>query len=106
MPRATEVEWLEQDVGGAIAKRVLELVDHQAVAVATETFQGNGRARHVPAQALQFPALSGFASNGGIEREAVALGREGLRRRAPFEPGPGVCRRRVLRPAIGPTAIR
>jgi len=36
MPRATEVQRFEQDVGSAIAKRVLELVDHQPIAVDTQ----------------------------------------------------------------------
>ena len=56
-----EVERLEQDVGGgAIAKRVLELVDHQAVAVAAEALQGNGGARHIAAQTLQLSAFAGL----------------------------------------------
>ena len=46
-----EVQRFEQHVGGAIAKRVLELVDHQPVAVAAETLQGNGGARHIAAAA-------------------------------------------------------
>jgi len=39
---------------------MLQLVDHQAVAVATETFQGNGRARHMAAQALQLAPIAGL----------------------------------------------
>jgi len=37
-----EVERLEQDVGGAVAKRMLQLVDHQPVTVAAETLTRNG----------------------------------------------------------------
>ena len=44
-----EVERLEQDVGGAVTKGMLQLVDHQSVAVAAETLQGNGGARHIAA---------------------------------------------------------
>ena len=33
-----KVERLEQHMGGAIAKRVLELIDHQPIAVAAEPY--------------------------------------------------------------------
>ena len=79
MPRATEVERLEQDMGGAVAKRVLEFVDHQPVAVTAETLQGNGRACHIPAQALQLSPIAGLAS------------------KRPSKPAPDVRRRNVLR---------
>ena len=72
-----EVQRLEQDVGGPLAKGVLELVDHQAVAVVAQTLQGDGRARHIAAQAFQLPAFAGLAGNGRIQREAVPRGREG-----------------------------
>jgi len=58
-----EVERLEQDVGGAVAKRMLQLVDHQPVTVAAETLTRNARARHVAAQALQLAAIGRSASN-------------------------------------------
>ena len=80
-----KVERLEQDVGGAIAKRVLQLVDHQAVAVTAKTLTRKSRARHIPAQALELTPLVAPAGNRRIEREAVALGRQRLYRRAPFE---------------------
>ena len=46
-----QVKRLEHDVAGAIAKGVLQLIDHQAiaVAVAAETIEGDGRARDVAA---------------------------------------------------------
>jgi len=56
---------------------MLEPVDHQAVAVAAETLQRDGRARHVAAQAFQFPALVGPAGHRRIERETVTRGGEG-----------------------------
>lgn len=78
-----EVQRLEQDVGGPIAKRVLELVDHQPVAVAAETLTRNGRARHIAAQTLQLSAIAGLAGDGRIEREAVPRSGEWLRRLPP-----------------------
>jgi hypothetical protein len=43
------VQRLEQYVGGAVAKGVLQLVDRQAVAVAAETLQFDRWARHIAA---------------------------------------------------------
>jgi len=48
-----EVQWLEQNMGGAVTERVLEFVDHQPVPVAAQTLTRNGGARHIPAQPLQ-----------------------------------------------------
>jgi len=42
MPRATEIEWFEKDMGGAVAKWMLELVDHQPIAVDTQPLEGDG----------------------------------------------------------------
>ena len=78
-----EVQRLEQDVGGPIAKRVLEFVNHQPVAVAAETLTRNGRARHIAAQALQLLAIAGLAGDGRNEREAVTRSGEWPRRLAP-----------------------
>ena len=101
---------LEQDVGGAIAKGMLQFVDHQAVAVAAETFQGNCRARHVPAQALQLSAIAslGQATAALSEKPSrAAVKGFGGSRLGPVEGSSrGMCRRRVLRPAMGPTAMR
>ena len=71
MPRATEVQGLEQDMRGAVAKGKLQFVDHQAIAVPAQTLQGNGRARHIAAQALQLAPVARSASDRCIEREAV-----------------------------------
>jgi len=44
-----EVQRLEQHMGGAVAKGMLELVDHQGVAVAAQALQRDGGARHIAA---------------------------------------------------------
>ena len=73
-----EVQRLEQNVGGAIAKRVLQFVDHQTIAVAAETLKANRGAGHIAAHSLQLPALLGLAEHCRIERITIARGREGL----------------------------
>ncbi len=45
-----EAQPLEQNGSGAIAKRVLHLVDHQAIAVSIQTLTRDGRAREISAQ--------------------------------------------------------
>jgi len=50
---------------------MLQLVDHEAVAVAAQAVEGNGGGRHIPAQAPRLSALAGLAGDGRIEREAV-----------------------------------
>jgi hypothetical protein len=74
-----QVQRLEQNVGGAVTKGMLQLVDHQAVAVAAQSLQGNCGARHIAAQALQLAAIAALAGDRSIEREAVTSGRERLR---------------------------
>jgi len=37
-----EVQWLEQDVGGAVGERAFELVDDEAVAVDAQALEGDG----------------------------------------------------------------
>lgn len=66
-------------VGGTVAKAMLQLIDHQSVAVSAQALQSNGGARHVAAQALQLSPIAGLAGDGRIEREAVPPGGEGLR---------------------------
>ena len=78
-----EVERFEQHMGRAIAKGMLQPIDHQAVPVAAQALQGNGGARHVPAQPLQLSAIASLAGDGRIERETVTSGSEGLRRLPP-----------------------
>jgi hypothetical protein len=39
---ATEVEWFEKDMGSAVAKWMLERVDHQPITVDTQPLQGDG----------------------------------------------------------------
>jgi len=58
---------------------MLQFVDHQAIAVPAHTLQGNGRARHIAAQALQLAPVARSASDRRIEREAVTRGGERLR---------------------------
>jgi hypothetical protein len=53
-------------MGGAVAKGMLELVDHQAIAVSGEALERDGGARHIAAQALQLSPLAGRAADGGI----------------------------------------
>ena len=52
MPRATEVEWFEKDMGGVVAEWMLDLVDHQPIAVDTQPFQGDGPSGNVTTNAL------------------------------------------------------
>ena len=47
-----EVEWFEKDMGGAVAKWMLELVDHQPIAVDTQPLQGDGPSGNVTTNAL------------------------------------------------------
>ena len=49
---ATEVEWSEKDMGGAVAEWMLELVDHQPIAVDTQPLQGDGPSGNVTTNAL------------------------------------------------------
>jgi len=49
LPPAAFVHPWTAELGGAVTKGMLQLVDHQSVAVAAETLQGNGGARHIAA---------------------------------------------------------
>jgi hypothetical protein len=53
---------------------MLELIDHQTVAVAAEALEGNRRARHIATQALQLSPVAGLANDRRIGREAATLG--------------------------------
>ncbi len=102
-----EVERLEQELSGAVAKGMFQLVHHQAVAVAAQTFERNGGPRDVATQPLELSSLGGPAGHRSVQREAVPRRGERLvrlHRGGVVEPG--TCRRSVLRPAIGPTAMR
>jgi hypothetical protein len=44
-----EVKRLEQHMGGAVAQGLRQLVDHQAIAGAAKTIEGDGWARDVAA---------------------------------------------------------
>jgi len=48
-------------MGGAVAKGMLQFVDHQGVAVAAQTLQRDGAARHIAAQAFQLAAIAGLS---------------------------------------------
>ena len=66
LPPAAFVHPCTAHMGGAVAKGVLQRVDHQGVAVAAQALQRNGRARHIAAQALsnlrRSPALQATAA--------------------------------------------
>jgi AraC-like DNA-binding protein len=52
MPGATEVGGLADHVGGAVGERSLERVDEEAVAVAAQTLEGDGRSEQLAAHTL------------------------------------------------------
>ena len=52
-----EVLRFEQYVGSPIGEGMLELVDHQAIAINAQVLLGDGRARHVADYALELYAI-------------------------------------------------
>ena len=67
-----EIQWLEQDVGGAVGVGAFELIDHEPVGVEAQAFEGDGRAEEIAAYALELITLVGLTGDGGVQRETVA----------------------------------
>ena len=59
-------------MGGAIGVGVFERVAQLAFVSDRQSFQRQGRTRHITAQPFELIALMGLAANGCIQREAVA----------------------------------
>ena len=57
------VERVEDDVGGAVAKRLLELIDHLSAFVGCETSIGNGGPSDMATELLELVALVGLAAD-------------------------------------------
>ena len=68
-----EVELLTQELGGAVAKRVLELGGDQAVAVATKALEHERGTRDIAASPFEPLSLLGPAGHRRVQREAVAV---------------------------------
>ena len=65
-----EVEWVEDDVGGAVAKRLLEPIDDLSPIVGREPLVGDGGPRDVATELFELVASGGFTDGGGVERKA------------------------------------
>ena len=68
-----EVELLKQELGGAVAKRVLETGGDQAVAVATKALERERGTRDIAASPFEPLSLLGPAGHRRVQREAVAV---------------------------------
>ena len=72
-----EVEWVEDDAGGAVAKRLLEPIDDLCPIVGREPLVGDGGRRDVATELFELVALGGFTDGGGVERKARLRGEQG-----------------------------
>ena len=72
-----EVEWVEDDVGGAVAKRLLEPMDDLSPIVGREPLVGDGGPCDVATELFELVALGGFTDGGGVERKARLPGEQG-----------------------------
>ena len=72
-----EVEWVEDDVGGAVAKRLLEPIDDLSPIVGREPLVGDGGPCDVATELFELVALGGFTDGGGVERKARLPGEQG-----------------------------
>jgi hypothetical protein len=61
-----EILGRKQNMGGAIAERVLEFVDHLAGSIGRQTLKADGGTCDVAAQTLKSLALVGLAGDGSI----------------------------------------
>ena len=64
-----EVHGLKDDLSCAIAVRCLQRVDDFALSAQGEAFDGNRWPAYIPAQALAFIQLMGFATDAGMQGE-------------------------------------
>ena len=60
-------------MGGAVAKRLLELVDDLSSLVGREALVGNGGPGYVTTELFELVALVGLAAGGGVKGEASTL---------------------------------
>ena len=74
-----EVEWVEDDVGGAVAKRLLEPIDDLSSLIGREPLVGDGGPCDVATELFELVALGGFTDGGGVERKARLPGEQGGR---------------------------
>ena len=72
-----EVEWVEDDAGGAVAKRLLEPIDDLSPLIGREPLVGDGGPCDVATELFELVALGGFTDGGGVERKARLLGEQG-----------------------------
>ena len=107
LPPAAFVHPCTAHMGGAVAKGMLQFVDHQAVAVAAQTLQRDGGARHTAAQAFQLAAIAGLGqATAALSEKPSRAAVKGFGCCTLSRAAAEVCRRSVLRPAMGPTAMR
>ena len=59
-----EVEWVEHNVGGAIAQRLLEPIDDTSPLVGREPLMGDGGPCEVATERFELVALGGFTDGG------------------------------------------
>jgi len=81
---------------------MLQLVDHQGVAVSADALQGDGGARHIANESLQLPVLVRPAGDRCIEREALARGGQGRCWLARVDAGAGRVQAKRLSTRDGP----
>jgi hypothetical protein len=65
-----EFEGLEDDVGGAVAPGVAELVEDAAVGEQGEAFGGDGRSGDVAAEQLEAAAVASGDGDAGMDADA------------------------------------
>ena len=67
-----EVEWLEDDAGGAVAKRLLEPIDDLSPIIGREPLVGDGGPCDVATELFELVALGGFTDGGGGAKSPAA----------------------------------
>jgi len=73
-----EVQRLEDDMGGAVAKLCLECIAHPASGREWQALLGDGRSCHVAAQPFHLVSLLGAVGHPGVQAEAVQFGHTGV----------------------------
>ena len=80
----------QEHMGGTVAQRMFQFMDHQAIAIDTQPLQGDWPSRHVTAQALKFVTLMNFTHDCSVEGKALTRGRQRLGRWALAGPLDGI----------------
>ena len=75
--RAMKSSGSRDDVGGAVAKRLLEPIDDLSPIVGREPLVADGGPCDVATELFELVALGGFTAGGGVERKARPLGEQG-----------------------------